>query len=348
LTPVRDRDATINEAIGNGAEMRRGRVAAPEASPERRQRMTARVQAWRWSWLGVPIALLVVIAALTVSLSALAQTDPSHPAHIHQGTCDELGDIVAPLDNVSEPEASEVSGTENPIPVRVSETLVELSLDDILAGEHSINIHESDDNIQEYIACGEIGGAVRGGKLVIGLGELNESSHTGVAVLEEAEGGTNVVVYLMDVAAADDADDAADDDADDAADDDADDAATDEATAEPAAAAPTTAPAAEPTTAPAAEPTEEPAAEAPAGNQVAVDIVNFAFNPSPLEISVGDTVTWTNQDGVPHTATGQDRAVLQSGTIPPGGSFSQTFTVAGEVPYFCEFHPNMNGVIIVQ
>jgi plastocyanin len=283
---------------------------------------------------------MVVIAALTVSLSALAQTNPSHPAHIHQGTCDELGDIVAPLDNVSEPEASEVSGTENPIPVRVSETLVELSLDDILAGEHSINVHESEDNIQEYIACGEIGGAVRGGKLVIGLGELNESSHTGVAVLEEAEGGTNVVVYLMNAAAADDADGA-----DDAA---ADDAATDEATAEPAAAEPTTAPAAEPTTAPAAEPTEEPAAEAPAGNQVAVDIVNFAFNPTPLEISVGDTVTWTNQDGVPHTATGQDRAVLQSGTIPPGGSFSQTFTVAGEVPYFCEFHPNMNGVIVVQ
>lgn len=296
--------------------------------------MTATARAWRWSGLGLPVAMLVVIAGLTVSLTASAQTAPSHPAHIHQGTCDELGDIVAPLDNVSEPEAAEVSGTENPIPVRVSETLVELPLADILGGEHSINIHESDDNVQEYIACGEIGGAVRGGKLVIGLGELNDSSRTGVAVLEEAEGGTNVVIYLMNAAAA--GDDGAADDA--AADDDA-------ATAEP-----TTAPApVEPTTAPApAEPTEAPAAEAPAGTEHAVDIVNFAFSPSPLEISVGDTVTWTNQDGVPHTATGQNRDQLQSGTIPPGGTFSQAFTEAGEIAYFCEFHANMSGTIIVQ
>lgn len=311
--------------------------------------MTTRAQAWRWSGLGLPVAMLVVIAALTVSLTASAQADPSHPAHIHQGTCDELGDIVAPLDNVSEPEASEVSGTENPIPVRVSETLVELPLADILGGEHSINIHESDDNVQEYIACGEIGGAVRGGKLVIGLGELNDSSHTGVAVLEEAEGGTNVVIYLMNTAAAGD-DGAADDDAA---------AADDAATAEPTVAAvlagpepttaPTTAPApAEPTAAPAAEPTEAPAAQAPAGTEHTIDIVNFAFSPSPLEISVGDTVTWTNQDGVPHTATGQNRDQLQSGTIPPGGSFSQTFTEAGEVAYFCEFHANMSGTIIIQ
>ena len=69
---------------------------------------------------------------------------------------------------------------------------------------------------------------------------------------------------------------------------------------------------------------------------------------SERKISVGDTVTWTNQDQVPHTATAEDRAVLQSGTISPGSSFSQVFETAGEFPYFCEFHSNMTGTIVVQ
>jgi plastocyanin len=52
---------------------------------------------------------------------------------------------------------------------------------------------------------------------------------------------------------------------------------------------------------------------------------------------------------VPHTATANDRDVLQSGVIAPdGGSFSQTFEAAGEFPYFCEFHPNMEGTIVVE
>ncbi len=284
----------------------------------------------RWSALGLPVAMLVVLAVLAVSFQASAQADSPHPAHIHEGSCDNLGDVVAPLDNVSFAEASQVEGSASAIPVKVSDTDVELSLSDILANPHAINIHESDDNIQEYIACGDIGGPVRDGELLIGLRQLNESGHTGVAILEEDDEETKVEIYLIEpgtVEVADqDLDAATDDgDSDDAAEAteaaavDADDAAEDDDTS-----------------------------AAPAGQEVAVDIVNFAFNPDPIEIAVGDTVTWTNQDGVPHTATGQDRDVLQSGTIAPGGSFSHTFTEAGEISYFCEFHNDMSGTIIVQ
>ena len=80
---------------------------------------------------------------------------------------------------------------------------------------------------------------------------------------------------------------------------------------------------------------------------MAVDIVNFSFNPDPITVPVGGTVTWTNRDGVPHTATARERDVLQSGAIAPGTSFSQTFDQAGEFQYFCEFHPNMEGTIVV-
>jgi plastocyanin len=304
----------------------------------------------------LPLAILLIVGGLGIVPGAFAQA-ANHPAHIHQGTCDNLGDIVEPLDNVSLGEAPQLSGASSAISVLVSDTLVPLSLEDMFAADHAINIHESADNIQEYIACGAIGGPVRGGVLVIGLGELNDSGVSGVAVLTEEEGGTNVDVYLTaadDAGAADDA--AADDAADDAAADDAaataddaaaDDAATDDA-ADDAAADDAAADDAAADDAATDDAAADDGADAATGNVITVDILNFAFNPNPIEISVGDTVTWTNQDGVPHTATGQNRDLLQSGTIPPGGTFSQTFTEPGEIPYFCEFHPNMNGVIIVN
>jgi plastocyanin len=59
-------------------------------------------------------------------------------------------------------------------------------------------------------------------------------------------------------------------------------------------------------------------------------------------------VTWTNSDAAPHTATAQDREALQSGTLNQGDSYSQTFDQPGTFEYFCEFHSNMKGTIVVQ
>ena len=79
-----------------------------------------------------------------------------------------------------------------------------------------------------------------------------------------------------------------------------------------------------------------------------VAIADFAYDPETIEVPAGGTVTWTNEDGVPHTATAQDRDVLQSGTIAAGETYSQTFDEAGTIEYFCEFHPNMKGTVVVQ
>ncbi|MBL8128345.1 MAG: cupredoxin family copper-binding protein [Chloroflexia bacterium] len=130
--------------------------------------------------------------------------------------------------------------------------------------------------------------------------------------------------------------------------------AADAAAAAPAAA--TTAPAADDVApaateaAPAAADTTPAAADAApaAAADTPVDIRDFAFNPNPVEIAAGGSVTWTNQDAVPHTATGVDRAVLQSGTIQPGASFTQVFDTPGTFDYFCEFHGNMKGQVIVK
>jgi plastocyanin len=83
-------------------------------------------------------------------------------------------------------------------------------------------------------------------------------------------------------------------------------------------------------------------------NVTEVDIKNLAYNPASVEIPVGGTVTWTNSDSFPHTVTGMDRSVLQSGTMDPGATFSKTFDKAGTYDYFCEFHANMKGTVVVK
>jgi len=59
-------------------------------------------------------------------------------------------------------------------------------------------------------------------------------------------------------------------------------------------------------------------------------------------------VIWVNNDAVPHTATGENTEILQSGTIEPGDDFTQTFDTPGTYAYYCEFHPDMTGTVIVE
>jgi hypothetical protein len=87
-----------------------------------------------------------------------------------------------------------------------------------------------------------------------------------------------------------------------------------------------------------------------AGTALAADetvaISGFAFAPASVSVSVGDSVTWTNGDGVGHTATADD-ASFDTGTIAGGGSDSVTFSTAGTFAYHCTIHPAMTGTITV-
>ena len=137
---------------------------------------------------------------------------PSHPAHIHAGTCGEDLDPnpLGPLTNI-EPRMNEDSDDENansPQGVLTATTVlysmsdeVEVPWEDMLATSHAINIHESDENIDVYIACGDIGGVVVDGELVIALHPQSESGHTGIAVLtEDGDGNVDVEIYLSEPA----------------------------------------------------------------------------------------------------------------------------------------------------
>jgi plastocyanin len=78
-----------------------------------------------------------------------------------------------------------------------------------------------------------------------------------------------------------------------------------------------------------------------------VVIGNFAFDPATLTVGKNVSVTFTNYDGVTHTAVGDDGS-WNTGSIASEGSKSLTFATAGTYPYHCSVHPTMKGTIVVQ
>ncbi|AFU58116.1 putative blue (type1) copper domain-containing protein [Candidatus Nitrososphaera gargensis Ga9.2] len=115
---------------------------------------------------------------------------------------------------------------------------------------------------------------------------------------------------------------------------------------------------------PAPSPTTNETTGGGGGQTIAVSITpgsssktTDSFDPNPVEASVGDTVTWTNDDSTPHTVTsgsnGQPDGRFDSSPnlnplMNPGQTFSHTFEEAGEYPYYCALHPNMVGTVNVS
>ena len=71
------------------------------------------------------------------------------------------------------------------------------------------------------------------------------------------------------------------------------------------------------------------------------------YAPNPITVTVGTTVTWTNNDTTGHTVT-SNAGAFDSGALGAGRSFSFTFPAAGTFQYHCNFHPGMVGSVVVQ
>lgn len=78
-----------------------------------------------------------------------------------------------------------------------------------------------------------------------------------------------------------------------------------------------------------------------------VKIDNFSFTPQTLTVHAGTTVTWVNQDDVPHTVTSTDKQ-FKSRALDTNERFQHTFSAPGTYNYFCSVHPHMTGKIVVQ
>jgi hypothetical protein len=135
-----------------------------------------------------------------VLITAGLEEGAVHPVHIHEGTCDDLGDVAYPLEDI-------VDG--------VSESEVDAELADLMDGNHAINVHLSEDEMNVNVACGDIEEA--------GVGGPADDDDDAVADDED-----DAVVDDEDDAVVDDEDDAVVDDEDDAVVDDEDDAVVDD------------------------------------------------------------------------------------------------------------------------
>jgi plastocyanin len=76
-----------------------------------------------------------------------------------------------------------------------------------------------------------------------------------------------------------------------------------------------------------------------------IGISGFAFHPPTLKVKAGSSVTFSNGDGVTHTATG---AGFDTGEISSGHSKTITFKHKGTFVYHCSIHPSMRGKIVVE
>jgi plastocyanin len=78
------------------------------------------------------------------------------------------------------------------------------------------------------------------------------------------------------------------------------------------------------------------------------------YDPSPANVAVGTTVTWTNDDATLHTVYSglpsdpQQGQLFQSDFMTKGKTFSHTFDTAGTFDYYCTLHPFMIGQVVVK
>ncbi len=77
-----------------------------------------------------------------------------------------------------------------------------------------------------------------------------------------------------------------------------------------------------------------------------LNIQNFAYQPANMQVRAGTTVTWTNQDNVPHSVTFKN-GMKDSGLLTQGQSFSYTFNSPGMYQYYCTVHPYMVATVTV-
>src|SRR4051812_6325787 len=162
---------------------------------------------------------------MLVLVSSVASVDPfradahaadGHPVRIQEGTCQNLGPVafsatgvgaVVSLDGTPIPTV-ESFGSDRAVPVQTSTTTFDTNLSSFVKSDHAIVVYESDEAMDEEIACGTIGGALTaqmagmvmpGDELAIGLMEVNDSGHSGIALFGADGPNSTLRIFLMDL-----------------------------------------------------------------------------------------------------------------------------------------------------
>jgi plastocyanin len=82
-------------------------------------------------------------------------------------------------------------------------------------------------------------------------------------------------------------------------------------------------------------------------NGATVKIDNFSFGPAEVTVAAGSTITWTNQDDVPHVVASEGK-LFKSKPLDTDDHFSFTFSKPGTYTYYCSIHPKMTARVVVK
>ena len=92
---------------------------------------------------------------------------------------------------------------------------------------------------------------------------------------------------------------------------------------------------------------DAPCADSTGTTVVATSVADNTWT-QPLSAKVGDVITWTNGDTVPHRVALDDGSCAMSANIAGGGSKSLVFSKAGTYPFHCAVHSSMKGTITIS
>jgi plastocyanin len=98
--------------------------------------------------------------------------------------------------------------------------------------------------------------------------------------------------------------------------------------------------------------TKEATSGGAAAKTAAVSMKGIAFAPATVAVAKGGSVTWTNDEAVPHDVTKRAGPGPQfssgTGNLQQGDTYKRSFSEAGTVSYVCTVHPGMDGTVTVR
>lgn len=154
----------------------------------------------------VRFVALFGIVALAGASSTGASAHEAHgkPALIQTGTCNALGGAAFTLIGVGAEEdedglpiaAPAIVGPESAAPLTTSTSTVDATVETIIDGGHSIVVYASDEEMDNPVTCGAVGGIQLGDDLVVGLNPVGEEGMSGFALLRNSGAQATVTIVL--------------------------------------------------------------------------------------------------------------------------------------------------------
>ena len=156
------------------------------------------------SAIGAIFALFALLA-LGVGSGFAHQATPATfggelPVAVHAGTCQQPTaepdfTLTTTIVAGSEVADAEVVGSPGPS-VLASSSSADISLTELAGSPRVIAVHQSPDQFGTLVACGAIAGLLSDGTLTVSLQEVGGSGITGVAILQENDDATDIIVYV--------------------------------------------------------------------------------------------------------------------------------------------------------